>query len=189
MTTYRHLISLLGMCMYYVPHRAIVVPTGTWPCLLAISHSVLTQIEDDAYQEDLGFTTGQLGRGGVAGPVRGPAVDKKTQVSISKRLQVKQNLIYSSYCVLCDIKFPAEADTTCTSVWWEVFCTRCNIWYCIKCSIYSTPGNVLHIIERCATYKLGLYIQCHDIVLYHFITQGLEIVNPMAAEKKIQEVK
>lgn len=47
------------------------------------------QIEEDAYQEDLGFTTGQLGKGGVAGPVRGPAVDKKTQVSISKRLQVK----------------------------------------------------------------------------------------------------
>jgi hypothetical protein len=39
----------------------------------------------------LGFTTGQLGKGGVAGPVRGPTVDKKTQVSISKRLQVKLN--------------------------------------------------------------------------------------------------
>ena len=48
----------------------------------------ITQIEEDAYQDDLGFSTGQLGKGGVSGPVRGPTVDKKTQVSISKRLQV-----------------------------------------------------------------------------------------------------
>ena len=48
----------------------------------------ITQIEEDAYQDDLGFSTGQLGKGGVSGAVRGPTVDKKTQVSISKRLQV-----------------------------------------------------------------------------------------------------
>lgn len=48
----------------------------------------LPQIEEDAYQADLGFSKGQLGKGGVAGPIRGPTVDKKTQVSISKRLQV-----------------------------------------------------------------------------------------------------
>ncbi len=46
------------------------------------------QIQEDAYQDDLGFSTGQLGKGGASGPVRGPTVDKKTQVSISKRLQV-----------------------------------------------------------------------------------------------------
>ena len=46
------------------------------------------EIEQDAYQADLGFTTGQLGKGGVTGPVRGPTVDKKTEVSISKRLHV-----------------------------------------------------------------------------------------------------
>lgn len=48
----------------------------------------LYQIEDDAYQDDLGFSSGQLGKGGPTGPVRGPMVDKKTHVSISKRLQV-----------------------------------------------------------------------------------------------------
>ena len=47
-----------------------------------------SQIQEDAYQDDLGFATGQLGKGGGTGPVRGPTVDKKTQVSISKRLQV-----------------------------------------------------------------------------------------------------
>lgn len=50
--------------------------------------SSLLQIEEDAYQSDLGFSTGQLGKGGIGGPVRGPAVDKKTQVTVSKRLQV-----------------------------------------------------------------------------------------------------
>ena len=51
------------------------------------------QIEEDAYQDDLGFSTGQLGKGGIGGPIRGPTVDKKTQVSISKRLQVRRMLI------------------------------------------------------------------------------------------------
>lgn len=51
------------------------------------------QIEDDAYQDDLGFSLGQLGKGGVSGPIRGPtAADKKTQISISKRLQVTKML-------------------------------------------------------------------------------------------------
>ena len=34
---------------------------------------ILSQIHDDAYQDDLGFSTGNLGKGGVGGPVRGPA--------------------------------------------------------------------------------------------------------------------
>ncbi|XP_054154532.1 U4/U6 small nuclear ribonucleoprotein Prp31-like [Oppia nitens] len=42
-------------------------------------------IEDDAYQDDLGFTTGQMGRSGT-GKIRGPAVDEKTKVRISKTL-------------------------------------------------------------------------------------------------------
>lgn len=46
------------------------------------------QIQEDAYQDDLGFSTGQLGKSGMSGSVRAPNADKKTQVSISKRLQV-----------------------------------------------------------------------------------------------------
>jgi len=42
-------------------------------------------IEDDAYQEDLGFTTGQMGRSGT-GKIRAPTVDEKTKVRISKTL-------------------------------------------------------------------------------------------------------
>lgn len=53
------------------------------------AHFPSLQIEDDAYQDDLGYSKGVLGKGGVAGPIRGPVVDKKTQVSISKRLQVR----------------------------------------------------------------------------------------------------
>lgn len=43
------------------------------------------QIEDDAYQEDLGYTRGNIGKAG-AGRIRGPQVDEKTKVRISKTL-------------------------------------------------------------------------------------------------------
>lgn len=44
------------------------------------------QIEEDAYQEDLGYTRGIMGKGGP-GRIRGPTVDEKTKVRISKTLQ------------------------------------------------------------------------------------------------------
>ena len=44
------------------------------------------EIEEDAYQDDLGFSMGQMGKSGT-GRVRGPAMDQKTRVTISKRLQ------------------------------------------------------------------------------------------------------
>lgn len=44
------------------------------------------EIEDDAYQEDLGFSSGVLGKSGK-GRIRGPQIDEKTKVRISKALQ------------------------------------------------------------------------------------------------------
>lgn len=43
-------------------------------------------IEDDAYQEDLGYTRGTIGKAGT-GRIRLPQVDEKTKVRISKTLQ------------------------------------------------------------------------------------------------------
>ncbi|XP_072377557.1 U4/U6 small nuclear ribonucleoprotein Prp31 [Diabrotica undecimpunctata] len=43
-------------------------------------------IEDDAYQEDLGYTRGTIGKSGT-GRIRLPQVDEKTKVRISKTLQ------------------------------------------------------------------------------------------------------
>lgn len=51
-----------------------------------ISDLVL-QIEDDAYQEDLGFSLGQLGKSG-SGRVRQAQVNEATKARISKSLQV-----------------------------------------------------------------------------------------------------
>lgn len=48
---------------------------------------VLVQIEDDAYQEDLGFSLGQLGKSG-SGRVRQAQVNDATKARISKSLQV-----------------------------------------------------------------------------------------------------
>jgi U4/U6 small nuclear ribonucleoprotein PRP31 len=45
-----------------------------------------SQIEEDAYQEDLGYTRGTIGKAGH-GRIRLPQVDEKTKVRISKTLQ------------------------------------------------------------------------------------------------------
>ena len=45
------------------------------------------EIGEDIFQTDLGYGTGNIGKDG-SGKIRNPTVDKKTQVSISKRLQV-----------------------------------------------------------------------------------------------------
>lgn len=62
---------------------------------------VLMQIEDDAYQEDLGFSLGQLGKSG-SGRVRQAQVNDATKARISKSLQVKSarfppDVIHSYY--------------------------------------------------------------------------------------------
>ncbi|XP_065898925.1 U4/U6 small nuclear ribonucleoprotein Prp31-like [Dysidea avara] len=92
------------------------------------------EIEQDAYQDDLGFSTGWIGKSS-SGKVRGPAASDKTQVSISKRLQrrLQQQQVYGG-------KTSVRGMTSGTAS-----------------SIAFTP------------------------------LQGLEIVNPMAAEKKVQE--
>lgn len=48
---------------------------------------IMLQIEDDAYQEDLGFSLGQLGKSG-SGRVRQAQVNEATKARISKSLQV-----------------------------------------------------------------------------------------------------
>lgn len=95
------------------------------------------EIEEDAYQDDLGFTKGNLGKKGGTGKIRGPVVDSKTKARISKTLQQKvskqnQSLWGGS-----------------TSVKRQVSGT--------SSSVAFTP------------------------------LQGLEIVNPQAAEKMVQE--
>lgn len=54
------------------------------------------EIEDDAYQQDLGFSTGVVGKSGM-GRIRAPQVDEKTKVRISKTLKKnmqKQQQVY-----------------------------------------------------------------------------------------------
>lgn len=51
------------------------------------------QIEEDAYQEDLGFSLGNIKKS-KSGRVRGPVVDSKTKARISKTLQVGLLYLY-----------------------------------------------------------------------------------------------
>lgn len=93
------------------------------------------EIEEDAYQEDLGFTLGTLGKS-KTGRIRGPLVDSKTKARISKTLQQK---------------ISKEKQT------WGGSTT-------VKKQVSGTASSVAFTP-----------------------LQGLEIVNPQAAEKKVQE--
>lgn len=61
------------------------------------SRVVRLQIEDDAYQEDLGFSLGQLGKSG-SGRVRQAQVNEATKARISKSLQVSSILARTVSC-------------------------------------------------------------------------------------------
>lgn len=52
------------------------------------------QIEEDAYQEDLGFSLGHLGKSG-SGRVRQTQVNEATKARISKTLQVRNGRFLS----------------------------------------------------------------------------------------------
>ncbi|CAG2244187.1 PRPF31 [Mytilus edulis] len=95
------------------------------------------EIEEDAYQDDLGFTMGTLGSKAKSGRIRGPVVDSKTKARISKTLQMKVQ---------------KQNNQT-----WGGSTT-------VKKQISGTASSVAFTP-----------------------LQGLEIVNPQAAEKKVQE--
>ena len=92
------------------------------------------EIQEDAYQDDLGFSTGQFGKGGVSSSIRAPTTDKQTQVSISKRLQRQ-----------------------------------------MQTAVFGGKSSVRGAVSGTASSVAFTPLQ------------GLEIVNPMAAEKKAQE--
>ena len=48
------------------------------------------ELEEDLYQNDLAYTRGNIGKGGIGGGIRGAAVDERTKVRISQTL--KKNL-------------------------------------------------------------------------------------------------
>lgn len=64
---------------------------------------MLLQIEDDAYQEDLGFSLGQLGKSG-SGRVRQAQVNEATKARISKSLQVRTELSGLFVCPLSTVR-------------------------------------------------------------------------------------
>ncbi|XP_014661594.1 PREDICTED: U4/U6 small nuclear ribonucleoprotein Prp31-like [Priapulus caudatus] len=98
-------------------------------------------IEEDAYQEDLGFSSGVIGKGGH-GRIRGPQIDEKTRVRISKTLN--KTLTKKSYGGVTTIGGRST----------------------IRGSVSGTASSVAFTP-----------------------LQGLEIINPGAAEKKMDDAK
>jgi U4/U6 small nuclear ribonucleoprotein PRP31 len=95
------------------------------------------EIGEDAYQEDLGFNMGQVGKSGT-GRIRSAAIDEKTKVRISKQLQ--KNL------------------------------QRQNVW-----------GGSTSVKKQTTVSGISSSVAFTPL-------QGLEIVNPQAAEKRVNEL-
>ncbi|XP_071447282.1 U4/U6 small nuclear ribonucleoprotein Prp31-like [Hetaerina americana] len=108
------------------------------------------EIEDDAYQEDLGYTRGAIGGKTGGGRVRLPQVDEKTKVRISKALQ--RNLQRAQHNGATP--GPASGLRTATG---------------------STTASIRRQVSGTASSVAFTPLQ------------GLEIVNPQAAEKKVNE--
>ena len=94
------------------------------------------ELEEDLYQNDLGYTRGNIGKGGIGGGIRSAQVDERTKVRISQTL--KKNLQKQQ------------------AVWGGTTS--------IKKHVSGTASSVAFTP-----------------------VQGLEIVNPLAAEKKVDE--
>jgi len=105
------------------------------------------EIGEDVYQTDLGYGIGTLGKEG-SGKVRNPAVDKKTQVSISKRLQRNLAAMGQVYGGKSTVRGQSSVRTSITA----------------KSQVAGTASSVAFSA-----------------------VDGLEIVNPHAAEKRAQE--
>jgi len=94
------------------------------------------EISEDVYQQHVGFGIGSLAKESASGKIRNPNVDKKTQVSISKRLQRNLANMNQSYGGKSTVRGQVSGTAS---------------------SVAFTP------------------------------LQGIEIVNPKAAEKRVQE--
>ncbi|XP_057316664.1 U4/U6 small nuclear ribonucleoprotein Prp31-like [Hydractinia symbiolongicarpus] len=94
------------------------------------------EISEDVYQEHMGFGIGSLAKDSKSGKVRNAAIDKKTQVSISKRLQRNLANMNQAYGGKSTVRSHVSGTAS---------------------SVAFTP------------------------------LQGIEIVNPKAAEKRVQE--
>eukprot|EP00794_Sanderia_malayensis_P020240 gene20240-22219_t len=105
------------------------------------------QLGEDVYQTDLGYGVGTIKEG--SGKVRNAAVDKKTQVSISKRLQRNLAAMNQSYGGKSTVRGQSSSVKSQMSV---------------RSQISGTASSVAFSA-----------------------VQGLEIVNPHAAEKRVQE--
>jgi len=94
------------------------------------------ELEEDLYQNDLGYTRGNIGKGGIGGGIRSAQVDERTKVRISQTLKKNLQKQQAVWGGTSSIKKHTSGTAS---------------------SVAFTP------------------------------VQGLEIVNPMAAEKKVDE--
>ena len=76
-------------------NRTIFGQVSCFSRYLSIDGDLLVQIEEDAYQDAVGFSYGAIGKSG-SGRIRAAQVDSKTKARISQKLQVREEQVHSS---------------------------------------------------------------------------------------------
>ena len=110
----------------------------------------MLQIEDDAYQEDLGFSLGVMGKS-KSGKVRGPPVDSKTKARISKSLQV----CFINFVSLVDVRSVFKRKKQLCVYHWSA-CGFSNI---IECNIITMLSSFCKRGEL-SSIKRNMFIRC-----------------------------
>ncbi|KAJ2952601.1 hypothetical protein O0L34_g6924 [Tuta absoluta] len=146
-------------------------------------------IEDDAYQEDLGYTRGTIGKSST-GRIRLPQIDEKTKVRISKTLQ-KNLQKQQQYGGATSIR--RQVSGTASSVAFTPL--QVCISLTLSCTRQLTKVRIIKTLQKNLQKQqqyggaTSIRRQVSGTASSVAFTplQGLEIVNPQAAEVRISE--
>jgi U4/U6 small nuclear ribonucleoprotein PRP31 len=129
-----------------------------------LASSGLVQIEEDAYQDAVGFSFGAIGKSG-SGKVRAAQVDSKTKAKISQKLQVSRRVRLGSAHSALENVATTEQHVRRND---DRAQQKTDQWHSVECGLHAAAGR---------TAPVGPMARSSACV------QGLEIVNPNAAEK------
>lgn len=106
-------------------------------CLCRLTNHFF-QIDEDAYQEDLGYSRGTIGKAGT-GRIRLPQMDEKTKVSES----IRTSLIFFKFkfALGSNQQNIAQEPTEATGLWRQYYRSQTNFWYRFKCRFYSITST------------------------------------------------
>ena len=118
------------------------------------------ELEEDIYQNDLGYTRGNIGKGGIGSGIRMAQIDERTRIRASQTLKKNLQKEQATYGGATTVKKQISGTAS---------------------SVAFTPYQVL---QKYTSLRLIIYV---FKTIFIVKLQGLEIVNPQAAEKRAEE--